>query len=97
MSMDFFSQLRRLRVEIARVGRSEPLFSTWKGVSFPPDLMVLILGVLVVWPGSALAPSLLWTPVALTILVLGLVMPSTLRLTLFFSPTGIGSSTPPST
>ena len=97
MNMDFFSRLRRLRVEIARVDRSEPLFSTSKGVSFPPDLMVLILGVLVVWLGSVLVPSLMWPPVALTILVLGLVMPSTLRLTLFFLPTETDSNMPPST
>jgi hypothetical protein len=96
MSMGFFSQLRRLRVEIVRVGRLEPLFSTSKGVSFPPDIMALFLGVLVVWPGSALAPSLLWLPVALMTLVLGLVTPSTLRLTLYFLPIEHDSETPPS-
>ena len=97
MSMGYFSQLLRLRAEIVRVERSEPLFSTSKGVSFPPDLMALILGVLVVWPGSALVPSLLWPLVALMTLVLGLVTPSTLRLTLFFLPIERDSETPPST
>lgn len=97
MSMGFLSQLLRLRAEIVRVDRSEPLFSMSKGVSFPPDIMVLTLGALLVWPGSALAPSLLWPLAALMTLALGLVMPSTLRLTLYFSPTEPASKTPPST
>lgn len=91
--------LRRLlpSVRIARVDKWEPWYSTPNTVLLPLGTTVLFLGVLLAWLGTVLEPPLPWSLAAATTLVLGLVLPSTLRLTLSFSQTEKDSEGPPST